>query len=374
MGSTEKRGGEIRHFNVAHVEAHPVDIVAVAAETFGVSRQAVHRHIQRLMHDQVLESEGTTRNRRYKLRVRAEVLKHYILSAIQGEDVVWRQDIRPLLDDLPQNGIDILQYGLTEMLNNVLEHSGGHNAIVHVTRTATETRVTITDDGEGIFKKLKRELGLADERHAVLELAKGKVTTDPAHHTGEGIFFTSRMVDDFMIVSGNVMFMHLPKGGTLPEPMDVVQQDVVQQGRYFHQGTIVVIILKNTVARTPKEVFDQFTSEGECGFTKTMIPVSLAQYGDEKLVSRSQAKRLLAGLERFKVVCLDFEGVETIGQAFADEVFRVFVNDYPDIEVVATGRNAHVTNMIRHVAGGRTEAILGFRRAWPTPRPYGHAG
>jgi len=58
--------------------------------------------------------------------------------------------------------------------------------------------------------------------------------------------------------------------------------------------------------------------------TRQSVPVKLAQYGNDKLVSRSQAKRLLARVELFKVVMLDFTNVPTIGQAFADEIFRVF--------------------------------------------------
>ena len=57
----------------------------------------------------------------------------------------------------------------------------------------------------GIFKKIQKALDLLDERHAILELAKGKLTTDPKHHTGEGIFFTSRMFDEFTILSGGVL-------------------------------------------------------------------------------------------------------------------------------------------------------------------------
>jgi hypothetical protein len=52
--------------------------------------------------------------------------------------------------------------------------------------------------------------------------------------------------------------------------------------------------------------------------------VRLAKYGNDQLISRSQAKRLLARIELFKIVLFDFSGVETIGQAFADEIFRVF--------------------------------------------------
>ena len=152
MMGVEKRGAEIRQFLLEHVEKHPTDIVSLTAETFGISRQGVHRHIQRLRKDNTLEVSGTTRNRRYRLRPRADWLQRYALSAIHGEDIIWSRDIRRLLDDFPENGFDILQYGFTEMMNNVLEHSAGRNAIVHVKQTAIETLITIADDGEGIFK------------------------------------------------------------------------------------------------------------------------------------------------------------------------------------------------------------------------------
>ena len=82
--------------------------------------------------------------------------------------------------------------------------------------------------------------------------------------------------------------------------------------------------LSNRAQRTSKEVFDEFSSGDDYGFTKTVVPVRLAQYGNDRLISRSQAKRVLARVELFKTVLFDFAGVETIGQAFADEVFRVF--------------------------------------------------
>ena len=50
-------------------------------------------------------------------------------------------------------------------------------------------------------------------------------------------------------------------------------------------------------------------------------------------VSRSQARRIVTGLEKFKVVILDFDRVPSVGQAFADEIFRVFKSKYPEIEI-----------------------------------------
>ena len=99
--------------------------------------------------------------------------------------------------DLPDNVKAIWAYGFSEMLNNAIDHSSGTGVFIQFERTAVNTEITICDDGEGIFKKIQRELQLNDERHAVLELVKGKLTTDPERHSGEGIFFTSRMFDEF---------------------------------------------------------------------------------------------------------------------------------------------------------------------------------
>ena len=72
-------------------------------------------------------------------------------------------------------------------------------------------------------------------------------------------------------------------------------------------------------------MFDAFADPEEYTFDRTIVPLRMAQHEGEKLVSRSQAKRIAHRFERFKRVELDFTGVETIGQAFADEMFRVFV-------------------------------------------------
>jgi hypothetical protein len=104
--------------------------------------------------------------------------------------------------------------------------------------------------------------------------------------------------------------------------------------------------LNNHTARTSKKVFDQFSTDDDYGFTKTVVPVELAQYGDNNLVSRSQAKRLLARIEKFKVVVFDFDGVALIGQAFADEIFRVFALSHPGIILEHLNANNEVSKMI----------------------------
>src|SRR5262249_42845785 len=133
----------------------------------------------------------------------------YALASMPDEGVIWSRDIRPLLGAMPDNVVTIWQHSVTEMLNNVIDHSAGHAVSIRLTKTAATTCVVIDDDGEGIFQKIQGALGLEDERHAVIELTKGKLTTDPARHSGEGIFFTSRMVDEFALLSGHVYLSHL---------------------------------------------------------------------------------------------------------------------------------------------------------------------
>jgi hypothetical protein len=94
-------------------------------------------------------------------------------------------------------------------------------------------------------------------------------------------------------------------------------------------------------------VFDQYSSgPDDYRFNKTVVPVNLARYGNDQLISRSQAKRLLARVELFKVVIFDFKDVPTIGQAFADEIFRVFALKHPEIQLVPIHANSDVKRMI----------------------------
>jgi len=259
------------------------------------------------------------------------------------EDRVWREDIAPILGAMPENVTDIWHYAFTEMFNNAIDHSAGTLITVYVEKTAATTEMRIFDDGVGIFRKIGQRFGLEDERHAVLELAKGKLTTDPARHTGEGIFFTSRVVDVFDILSGGVFLAH--RFGDAEDW--ILERDAPKE------GTAVMMKLANHTSRALKKVFDQFTSDdGDYGFNKTVVPVRLALYGDDKLVSRSQAKRLLVRFERFKMVILDFAGIDFIGQAFADEVFRVFSLAHPEVELVAINTSKDAKKMISRARTG----------------------
>ncbi|MFQ5574841.1 MAG: STAS-like domain-containing protein [Terriglobia bacterium] len=340
MTGLRKRGEKIRQAILAEVESHPRDIALHTASTFNITRQAASRHVKALVDQGALVAFGHTRSRTYKLRPLAKWTHNYRISDGLEEDVIWRNDIRPHLGEIPDNVRRIWQYGFTEMFNNAIDHSSGKTILVELSMTALNTVLAVYDDGEGIFRKICRELSLNDERHAVLELSKGKLTTDPDQHSGEGIFFTSRMFDRFAISSGDVFFSH-----THGDRKDWILEEPSPQ-----RSTIVFMKLKNNTARTVKQVYEEFSEDDGFGFTKTVVPVRLARYGDERLVSRSQAKRLLAGLEKFKVVLLDFEDVDTIGKPFADEVFRVFAERHPGVRVAHVEANKEILAVVAGVS------------------------
>ncbi|MGB6392340.1 MAG: STAS-like domain-containing protein, partial [Candidatus Acidiferrales bacterium] len=59
----------------------------------------------------------------------------------------------------------------------------------------------------------------------------------------------------------------------------------------------------------------------------------------------------------FKTILLDFTGVPTIGQAFSDEIFRIFVREHPRIEVIPIHANSEVMRMIIRARSG-TAALV----------------
>lgn len=330
------------HQLLSLVASGPRNVAAQLAAALGVSRQAASARLHKAVQAGLVTRTGTGAGVRYALATQAEVRQTYPRAGL-SEDRVWQQLLAPVVADLPENVRDVWRYGATEMVNNAVDHSGSPEVHVGMRRNALFTQAWVTDDGEGIFLRIQRALDLFDPREAILELAKGKFTTDPANHSGEGIFFSSKVFDVFDIRSGRLHFAH-----------DDGKVDVLFERDADAPGTTVFMQLANDSRRTTREVFDKFAAPEEYTFAKTIVPVKLAQHEGEKLVSRSQAKRLTMRFERFQTVVLDFAGVEEIGQAFSDEVFRVFQLAHPKTTLVPANMAPGVKAMVsRARAQGR---------------------
>lgn len=316
------------------VDADGRNVAVRLAQVLGVSRQAASARLLKAVSAGLVTREGRGAGVRYALCTLKEVRQSFPREGL-SEERVWQQLLAPLVFDLSENVRDVWHYGLTEMINNAVDHSGSPEVHVAMRCNALYTQAWVVDDGEGIFLRIQRALDLFDPREAILELAKGKFTTDPDNHSGEGIFFSSKVFDVFDIRSGLLHFAH-----------DDGKVDVLFERSAQAPGTTVFMQLANDATRTTREVLDKFAAPEEYTFAKTLVPVRLAQHEGEKLVSRSQAKRLTLRFERFQTVVLDFAGVAEIGQAFADEVFRVFQKAHPNTTLVPTNMTPVVKSMV----------------------------
>jgi STAS-like domain of unknown function (DUF4325) len=210
-----------------------------------------------------------------------------------------------------------------------------------IQQTYSDVDITIVDNGVGIFQKIQRDFGYEDHRQALLELSKGKLTSDRRRHSGQGIFFTSRMFDEFSIRSSNLLYTRT----RINEDEWLFESKILEQ---FTSGTTVNMNISNLADWTTRQILDRHQTD-PVGFRRTHVPIALGKYPGEQLVSRSQAKRMLARFDQFEEVLLDFDGVQEIGPAFADEIFRVFHDDHPKIQVTPIRANRAVARTIEAV-------------------------
>ena len=332
---------DIRRFILDRIDEHPRDMASMVVTSFNVSRVTANNYLRKLVEEGLILGEGNTRGRKYTSLPIKVVRGHVDITPDLQDDDVWRRQVRPVIRDEKQNIIDICAYGFTEIFNNVIDHSASKHAVFSVSIYPTILKLMISDTGVGIFEKIKQDFNLYDRREAILELSKGKLTSDPSKHSGEGIFFTSRMFDNFIIRSLDLTYIKIR------EPNDQWLLEV-EYNDEITTGTRITMEVFRNIDRTTKGVFDQFVDD-EYRFSKTHVPILLAKVGEDQLVSRSQAKRVLARVEKFSEICLDFAGVHSIGQAFADEIFRVFAQQHPEISIVTLSLSDNVRGMIEHV-------------------------
>ena len=227
----------------------------------------------------------------------------------------------------------LAQYAFTEMLNNAIDHSeGGGVRVRWWSREDGTMSFEVADDGVGSFAKIREGLDLPDEIAAIQELSKGKVTTDPERHTGQGVFFTSRAADRFEMSAGGLTWT-----------VDNVRRDTAIGRASQAPGTTVRVSVDPATGTDHTDVFRRFSSDH--AFDRSHAVVKLFEHGTS-FVSRSEAKRLVAGLERFGRVEVDFSGVETVGQGFVDEVFRVWARQHPGTELVPSNMIEPVRFMV----------------------------
>jgi len=328
---------EIQGFIKKNVQKHRTDIAIVMSRHFGFSRQTATKYLLKEVKKGTIIRTGKNRWIKYFPADGDYVSVVENNSETLSEDQVWKKSIKPLLQlRLPKNIYNIVNYGFSEIYNNAIDHSNANRIFSDVEIKDQKIVIRIIDNGIGIFQKIQEALDLTTTRESVLHLSKGKFTTDPKKHSGQGIFFTSRMFDTFYIFSAGEVYVFKKEGWLLSD----------ERKEIFGKGTMIMMELDLRSTREAKQVFDKYSSIDE-GFYKTKISVALSGDPDDPHVSRSQARRMMVSVDKFKEVILDFESVTFVGQAFADEIFRVFQNEHPQVKIVVINATADVNQMIQ---------------------------
>lgn len=309
------------------------------------SRQHIAYTIRQLITAKRLIKTGSTRNAKYSLPHKAHLLfpsfKKRYKNANLKEDKIFIEftDKLPQINTLPVNAYRVLRYTFTEIVNNAIDHSESKSIQVIVSFTDHSVDVEINDNGIGVFRNIMQKFSYKSELESIQQLLKGKLTTLPDYHSGQGIFFSTKATNFFEIDSYGYKLV-----------VDNNKPDVALMSTPTkNRGTKVAFQIDTTTPVILKDIFLKYQTEGVGGpFDTTQVSVKLYAFGTD-FVSRSEAKRILERLENFNKIILDFENVDGIGQAFSDEVFRVFQNQHPNIEIVSINTNEAVQFMIDRV-------------------------
>lgn len=339
--SKEKREQIIFRF-LKEIKYQPHRSIAAICQSLGISKQTGYRYTQALEREGVLYKPAGSSH--YKLRAK-NIFRFRIPNLGLDESVVYDENIAPHIRFLPSAGIRKVKYASQEMINNVIEHSEGAFLGIIVQEDAVSVRLIISDDGIGIFKKIADTFSLPSMNDAILELDKGKCTTDPKRHTGEGIFFSSKMFDLFFIQANQLTYI-----ARNSQSRSFLLEDIKGQRL---RGTRISMELTKDDTGSIDDIFRQYSDGTTFAFNKTVVSVvhliDRRNTTDMTLVSRSQARRLLHRFDRFSSVVLDFAEIESIGQGFADEIFRVYRREHPEVEISFIRANSSIRRMIEHV-------------------------
>lgn len=314
----------------------------------GVSRQYVNIVFSALIADRKLIRIGSARTAFYVTfdyaRNHPDVFpssfkKKYVNKSLEEHKVLIEIEEKfPQLSNLSENTKSIFTFAFSEMFNNAIEHSESKTISLEVALRDNRLSFIIDDTGIGVFKNIMKKKGLRSEIEAIQDLLKGKTTTMPKSHSGEGIFFTSRASDLFILDSFGYQMVVQPR----------INDTKIKKIQLRKRGTKVIFEINIQSELHLADIFKKYTNltdGSDFGFDKTEIRVKLFTMGGVH-ISRSQARRILAGLEKFKIILLDFENVPMVGQAFADEIYRVFQNLHPNIVVQEENMSEGVRFMV----------------------------
>jgi hypothetical protein len=304
------RSDVIRRFILERVESDPAGLSRQVQARFGITRQSAHAHLTALEAEGLLEAAGRTRGRRYAPRQLQQRRLNLPLAMKPDPAEVWQDLLAPRLGPLPAASLATLRHCVLALMENAIRHSGGQALLLAFARQGGRIELLLRDDGCGLFRKVHDDLGLEDPDQAPLELAKGGA--------GSSLLLAARAAGAFALTANGLRLERRP-----------AREGWALSAAPARPGTALELTLPLLGGRSLEAVRAEHRAPGGGDFSRTRVPVELLPGAAAGLAGRAQATRLMAGLERYREVWLDWRGVPALDTEAAATIHREWPAAHP---------------------------------------------
>ena len=322
---------KIKNFILDNLSSHEKNIVHAAINKFGVSRQAVNRHMINLIKENKIVAHGNTKGRHYELMPQANYSKKISMEDIKGSRKFLDDFILPHIELLPKNIYEIFEYSAGSLINNIVDHAKATSVYFKIFINHEEAHLVLTDNGVGLFENIYKGLSLSSTQMAAMEIAKGNVTTDPDRHSGDELNTIIHLFDKAIIDSANKSLRYFNNNNCWE----------INPSRH-QNGTRIHLQINPNSDRTCADVFHRIFKKEK---KKIRIPLNLLNMSEKKIVnSRSYAENILRNIDNYKKIEFDFNKIDLISPAFADELARKTKekNQFADIAWMNTNKTVEM--------------------------------
>ena len=304
-----KSSNQIKKFILDNINHHKKDIIQTAIQRFGISRQAVLKHMHFLIDQKQVVAHGKTRDRFYELRPYVNFSKTIDIDSEFSIESILKNQIFPHFSSLSINVHEICEFSISAVLQNIVDHANATKLYYKIFMNHKDIHIIVSDNGCGLFEHMRSLLNLENNKVAAIELAKGRVTTDPDHHSGDELNTVIQLFDKVTIdASGKSLTF-----------IDKTKDWTIKHSTQKH-GTRIHLEIESNSEKNCKEIFQNIFNGKQ---NSVRIPINLLKIEKSELVnSRAQAQSILRNISDCKNIEFDFNNIDLIGPAFADELVR----------------------------------------------------
>ena len=329
---------QIKKFILDNISSHQRDIIQTAIQRFGISRQAVLKHMHSLINEKHVIAHGRTRDRFYELRPQVNYNKTIQVDDSFSPQLTINNHVLPHLSLLPRNLIEIIQFSMSALFRNVADHSNASKLYFKLYHTHDDFHAIISDNGIGIFGHIRTILHLESIQNSAIELAKGRVTTDKENRSGEELYTVLHLFDSTKIESNGIFLNFYNKDSSFHSGSS--------SQRYGTRMHLKINPMSNrSCQKTFMKIFDPNKSS-------LFIPVNILKISEnDQIDSRLQARSILRNIQGMKKINFDFNNINLIGPAFVDELVRNIRKVEQPIDIQWINSNEMIDMMMSNAIG-----------------------